>query len=48
LDFFFGCAAGLSYIARDRPDIIPVESFQKILIKMGLPLEKAEESKKPE
>jgi len=35
----------LVQIAKDRPDIISAKSFQKILINMGLPLEKAEETK---
>jgi len=34
----------LVQIAKDRPDIIPTKSFQKILIDMGLQLEKAEEA----
>jgi len=36
----------LAQIARDRPDVIPTQEFRKILITMGLPLEKeAEETK---
>jgi hypothetical protein len=32
-------------ISRDRPDIISAKEFRKILIDMGLALEKAEEPK---
>jgi len=38
----------LADIARDRPDIISAKEFRKILVDMGLKLETAEESKKPE
>jgi hypothetical protein len=38
----------LANIAKDRPDVLSVKEFRKILIDMGLKLEKAEESKKPE
>jgi len=34
----------LVQIAKDRPDIISPKEFRKILINMGLPLEKAEGS----
>lgn len=38
----------LAQIARDRPDIISAEEFRKILIDMGLALEKAEEETEEE
>jgi hypothetical protein len=34
----------LANIARDRPDIISAKEFRKILVDMGLTLEKAEET----
>jgi len=35
-------------IAKDRPDIISAKEFRKILVDMGLALEKAEEPKETE
>jgi len=35
----------LADIAKDRPDIISAREFRKILVDMGLALEKAEETK---
>jgi len=38
----------LANIAKDRPDIISANEFRKILVDMGLALEKAEETKETE
>ena len=38
----------LANIARDRPDIISAKEFRKILVDMGLALEKAEDPEETE